>query len=115
MVDLDAGKGAPIRLLATRSSLRLPWQQLIDACAAADMVVADRTLPQGCTPRWLKLDRRTLAGMGGALILLDPRRAVAGRDPDDRHPWVTVPRARQVYTAPSANEKGGRSRPVLKP
>ena len=38
---------------------------LIAACAAADIVVADRRLPRGCTPRWLKLDRPTLGRQRG--------------------------------------------------
>lgn len=115
MVDLDMGGGAPIRLLATRTSLHLPWRELVEACATSDIVVADRTLPQGCTPRWLKLDRRTLTGMGGALILLAPRKVLAGRDPDDRHPWITDRPARRAGAPRAINEKGDRSRPVLKP
>ena len=59
------------------------------ACAAADIVVSDRGLPRGCTPRWLKLDRYALATTGGVAIYL-------GRNPRvdtvaDRvggHPWA---------------------------
>jgi competence protein ComEC len=77
-----------VRLLATRSGYSLPWQELVTACAQADIVIADRWLPRGCTPRWLKLDSKALGPIGGALILADERRLIAGRDPRDRHPWV---------------------------
>ncbi|HEY1125387.1 MAG TPA: ComEC/Rec2 family competence protein [Sphingobium sp.] len=77
-----------VRLLATRSGYILPWRQLTDACARVDIAIADRMLPKGCTPRWLKLDVKTLAPMGGALILAESRKMIAGRDPRDRHPWV---------------------------
>jgi len=86
--------GAPIRLLVTRSGLIVPWRALVDACARADLVIADRTLPHGCEPRWLRLDRPALTAMGGARIDLTARRIVAGRDPADRHPWVARPRSR---------------------
>jgi competence protein ComEC len=76
------------RLLATRSGYRLPWQELVAACAQSDIVIADRMLPRGCTPRWLKLDATSLGPMGGALLLIDRRKIIAGRDPRDRHPWV---------------------------
>lgn len=77
-----------VRLLATRSGYMLPWRELTNACARADIAIADRMLPVGCTPRWLKLDVKALAPMGGALILADSRKMIAGRDPRDRHPWV---------------------------
>jgi len=83
---------APLRLLATRSGYRIDWTELVEACARADIVIADRRLPRGCTPRWLKLDPWTLAPMGGALIRIDPRRLVPGRDPRDRHPWIVTRR-----------------------
>ena len=85
---------APVKLLATRSNLLVPYPEFVAACARADIVIADRRLPDGCQPRWAKLDRPALAAMGGALILLDERRIVSGRDPRDRHPWVIQPLAR---------------------
>ena len=89
MVDLPVRGGTPVRLLATRTTLRLPWQALTQACARADIVISDRRLPRGCTPRWAKLDRPALGAMGGALIMLGDRRLIGGRDPGDRHPWVS--------------------------
>lgn len=85
------GEARPMRLLATRSNLLVPYPDFIAACARADIVIADRRLPDGCKPRWAKLDRPALAAMGGALIMLDDHRIVGGRDPRDRHPWVIQP------------------------
>ena len=48
------------RLLATRSATQIDWATLTRACADADIVVSDRRLPRGCSPRWLKLDRTAL-------------------------------------------------------
>jgi len=58
------------RLLATRSSYRIDWAVFTAACASADIVVADRRLPRGCEPRWLKLDAKALARTGGLAIYL---------------------------------------------
>ena len=77
------------RVLATRSATQIDWAAITRACAAADIVVSDRGLPRGCTPRWLKLDRYALATTGGVAIYL-------GRNPRvdtvaDRvgvHPWA---------------------------
>ncbi|MBO9576102.1 MAG: ComEC/Rec2 family competence protein [Sphingobium sp.] len=88
-VDVASGEGErPIRLLATRSGYRLPWEDFVAACKQADIVIADRFLPLGCTPRWLKLDSKMLVPMGGALVLVERRQVIAGKDPRDRHPWV---------------------------
>jgi competence protein ComEC len=76
------------RLLALRSRNRIDWTALTRACADADIVVADRWLPKGCIPRWLKLDRTSLGQTGGLAIYLgdEPRvESVAGRIAS--HPW----------------------------
>lgn len=91
---------APVKLLATRSNLLVPYPDFIAACARADIVIADRRLPDGCKPKWAKLDRPTLAAMGGALILLKERRIIAGRDPRDKHPWVIQPQPRKSASIP---------------
>lgn len=80
--------GRAWRLLAIRSRNRIDWTELTRACAGADIVVADRMLPKGCTPRWLKLDRDALEKTGGVAIYLgnEPRVfSVAARLGD--HPW----------------------------
>jgi competence protein ComEC len=85
---VPAGEGT-WRLLATRSATRVDWSRITAACAASDIVVSDRWLPKGCTPRWLKLDRAALAATGGVAIYLgrEPRvDTVAQRM--GRHPWA---------------------------
>ncbi|MDP9422237.1 MAG: ComEC family competence protein [Pseudomonadota bacterium] len=80
------------RLLAIRSRNRIDWTTLTRACADADIVVADRWLPKGCSPRWLKLDREALEKTGGVAIYLggQPRvETVAGRIA--QHPWSGAP------------------------
>src|SRR3546814_3653454 len=57
-------------LLATRSRHYVDYGPLARACAAADIVVGDRTLPRTCVPRWLKADRAFLEGTGGLSITL---------------------------------------------
>ena len=67
----------PWRVLAIRSKERLEWADLTRACREADIVVAERRLPQGCTPRWLKLDRTAFARTGGLTIVLGDEPVVA--------------------------------------
>jgi len=89
--------GRAWRLLAIRSRDRIDWKLLTAACRDADIVVASRRLPQGCTPRWLKLDRAALAQSGGIALYLkdEPHFAtVSGRLGE--HPW------RQAPASPSA-------------
>ena len=79
----------PLRLLAIRSAQRIDWPVLTRACGSADIVVADRRLPRGCTPRWLKLDRATLDRTGGvAMFLRGPPRVDTVRDRVGEHPWA---------------------------
>lgn len=83
-----AERGRAWRLLAIRSRNRIDWTELTRACADADIVVADRMLPRGCMPRWLKLDRKALERTGGVAIYLgrEPRiDTVASRVA--QHPW----------------------------
>src|SRR3990170_135903 len=77
------------QILATRSAQSIEWRTLVDACTAADIVVSSRWLPRACSPRWLKLDRDSLARTGGVAIYLGkgPRAAtVSGRI--GPHPWA---------------------------
>jgi competence protein ComEC len=82
------------RILVTRSRMPVPWPALVESCAASDIVIADRRMPRGCQPRWLKIDRPDLARHGGAAIDLDRRRVWRSRDPRDEHPWVPARRSR---------------------
>ena len=81
--------GAEWRLLATRSTQRIDWGTFTAACTAADIVVSDRRLPRGCTPRWLKLDREALARTGGLAFYLGHRPHVDSvADQVGAHPWA---------------------------
>jgi competence protein ComEC len=87
VADIVEG-GRAWRLLAIRSRDRIDWTALTKACSDADIVVADRWLPKGCAPRWLKLDRQALQRTGGTAIYLGARprvETVAGHIAD--HPW----------------------------
>lgn len=89
VADIEAGS-RHWRLLATRSPYFVPWRAMTQACAEADIVVSDRRLPRGCNPRWLKIDRSSLARTGGLAIRFDPpsiRKVHAERD---EHPWMMI-------------------------
>jgi competence protein ComEC len=84
-----AGDGRQWRVLATRSRDLVRWDEMIAACAAADIVVSDRTLPAACRPRWLKADRAMLRESGGLAFALRGTPAVTSvRDLVGRHPWA---------------------------
>lgn len=65
------------RVLATRSRHFVRWDEMVRACAAADIVVSDRRLPRACRPRWLRADRGLLRRTGGLAISFGPRPRVA--------------------------------------
>ncbi|MEZ0242863.1 MAG: competence protein ComEC, partial [Sphingomonas sp.] len=90
MIDVTSGTRR-WRVAATRSGYLVPWTEMTALCRSADIVVSDRRLPVGCTPRWMKLDRGTLAHSGGvAITFADARvRSVAGAA--GKHPWVDPP------------------------
>lgn len=75
------------QILAARSRYQVDAAELIAACAAADIVIADRWLPPSCAARWLTLDRDALDQHGGAALFLASRRIDTAIDPADRHPW----------------------------
>nr|WP_239017891.1 ComEC/Rec2 family competence protein [Sphingomonas aracearum] len=79
--------GREWRVLATRSAYLVPVADLIRACRTADIVVSERRLPRGCTPRWLRLDAPTLRRTGGVAVSLATRTVATVREPGDEHPW----------------------------
>jgi len=82
-------EGREYRLLATRSTTRIDWQSLVQACAQADIAVSDRWLPRSCAPGWLKLDRKTLEQTGGVAIYLNEKpRVETVSEHLARHPWA---------------------------
>jgi competence protein ComEC len=92
--------GRAWRLLAIRSRDRIEWESLTRACRDADIVVASRRLPRGCTPRWLKLDRASLGQSGGlALYLGDDPHVASVNARVGEHPWRQVPSV--LHTASS--------------
>lgn len=75
-------------LLIARSKHYVDARQLIAACAAADIVVAARTMPRSCAPRVLKADRRFLAEHGGLALYLGPvPRLVTVGESQGAHGW----------------------------
>ncbi len=86
--DIESG-GRRWRVLATRTPHFVRWDAMVRACGEADIVVADRPLPRGCAPRWLRADRHFLRRTGGLAVTLgdEPHAAtVAGRV--GGHPWA---------------------------
>lgn len=75
-------------LLALRSGQRLDWRELTRACAAADIVVADRRLPRACRGRWLTLDAPRLRQTGGMVIHAGEGRVASVADRLKRLPWA---------------------------
>jgi competence protein ComEC len=62
---------------------------MIAACAAADIIVSDRTLPEACKPKWLKADRAFLRESGGLAFTLGRSSAVKSvTDQVGQHPWA---------------------------
>jgi competence protein ComEC len=77
------------RLLVTRTPDLVAWPDMVRACAEADIVVADRRLPRGCQPRWLRADSNVLRRTGGLAITLGERPDVATvAERVGRHPWA---------------------------
>ena len=89
LVDLSRG-GRRWRVAATRSAYLVPWKAMIATCSRSDIVVSERRLPPGCSPRWLKLDRDLLRRTGGVAINLSSRRIRTVRDGGEQ-PWKAPP------------------------
>ena len=78
------------RVAATRSGYLVPWRAMMTVCGASDIVVSERRLPPGCAPRWLKLDRETLARTGGVAVTFAGERVVTVLK-GGHHPWIDPP------------------------
>lgn len=74
-------------ILASRSDFLADPAELASACAAADIVITDRWLPQACRARWLSVDRDSLAATGGLAIYLADRSVVPTLRQGAEHPW----------------------------
>ncbi|EGD58741.1 ComEC/Rec2-related protein [Novosphingobium nitrogenifigens DSM 19370] len=87
MVRLARG-GRSFALLFARGTGLVDIDQLEAACAASDIVVADRRLPQACRPRLLKADLGLLERTGGMTIDLVSGRIHTVAENRGEHPWV---------------------------
>lgn len=87
------------RVLATRSGYLVPWREMVASCRAADVVVSDRRLPPGCTPRWLRLDRDMLAKTGGVAINFANARVRTVRS-GESHPWLDPLTVQPPFVSP---------------
>jgi len=102
------------RILATRTPNRVRWEEMIAACAAADIVVSDRPLPRACTPRWLRADLLFLRRTGGLAITLGNAPALTTvAEREGRHPWAVRERpARPGFSAgPRRRDGAERGKP----
>jgi competence protein ComEC len=90
--------GRQWRILATRTRWPLLIEPLLAACRAADIVISDRRLPKGCTPRWLKADAPFLARTGGlAIVLGDPPSVTGVAAGVGSHPWSLLGSAQRPH------------------
>jgi len=74
-------------LLMARSRELVTERALAAACERADIVIADRTLPRSCKPRWIKADRRALRDTGGLAINLAGQSVRTVTEDQGEHGW----------------------------
>jgi competence protein ComEC len=84
------------RVAATRSGYTLPWAEFVALCRSVDVMISDRRLSAGCTPRWLKLDRPALAKTGGVAISFRNARVTMVRG-NGKHPWLNPSTVQPPY------------------
>lgn len=111
-VEHRVADGRRWRILATRSAYLVPAGELIAACRRADIVISERRLPRRCTPRWLRLDRTTLAQTGGVAVAFASGRVDTVRHVGDAHPWIGTIAGDNVRSQPAKRRQSaeGRSR-----
>ena len=98
--------GKPYVLLMARGRDRIDTFALSAACERADIVVADRFLPQMCKPRLLKADRTLLSRTGGLSIDLARRQIRTVAQTEGQHGWFNAMRdARSAIQRTNASEK----------
>jgi competence protein ComEC len=111
LIELHRGSRA-WRILALRTRYHFDAPVLAQACAGADIVIAERRLPRACAPRRMKADATLLARTGGLSIRLGATPhvdAVAARWGD--HPWapVSAPARPYRFHARSTSRRRGRA------
>jgi competence protein ComEC len=87
LVRLSRG-GRDWQILMIRSRHKIKWQDIVLACKNSDLVVADRVLPLGCRPRWVRVDPPFLAKTGGLAISLNPLSVHMTKSARTDHPWI---------------------------
>ncbi|NLS27164.1 hypothetical protein S2M10_21570 [Sphingomonas sp. S2M10] len=99
-----ARRGRHWRVAATRSAYPVAWRDLVAVCAASDVMISERRLPRACHPRWLRLDRETLARTGGIAVTFPDGsvRRVRGRG---RHPWLDPPTVQPPFSAAKGDRR----------
>ena len=107
VADLDRD-GRRWRILATRTPVRVGLEDMVRACAEADIVVSDRVLPRACAPRWLRADLAFLRRTGGLSITLGEPPAVATvAEREGQHPWALGREPPSPPRPPFRNRKPG--------
>jgi competence protein ComEC len=86
VASIDRG-GRRWRLLATVSRDFVDRTRFQPACAAADIVIADRNMPRWCQPRWQVFDRRTLRESGAVAVWLTAPKVQSANAAIGDHPW----------------------------
>lgn len=79
--------GRDWHILLARTRARVAERDLAAACEMADIVIADRSLPRSCRPRWLKADMRMLKQTGGLAIDLSRQTYRSVSDGQGDHGW----------------------------
>ena len=97
LIDLVRG-GRTWRILVTRTRDLIEPGELMPACAAADIVIADRRLPRNCQPKWLKADRSLLWHTGGIAIDLAGRTYTTVAASEGAHGWWPPSQPRAPWT-----------------
>lgn len=83
--------GRTWHLLMARGTDWVPREELAAACAASDIVIADRWLPRSCKPRYLKADRALLSRTGGLTIDLEGPKIRTVAETQGEHGWWPQP------------------------
>ncbi|MFM5908491.1 MAG: ComEC/Rec2 family competence protein, partial [Novosphingobium sp.] len=94
-LDLERG-GRTWHLLMARGGDWVARRDLVAACAASDIVIADRWLPRACRPKLMKADRSMLSKTGGVTINLESGEVRTVAEGQGSHRWWQ-PDSRRPY------------------
>lgn len=95
VVQLNRG-GRIWTIGATRSGYMVPSLELAAFCRRTDVMISDRRLPYGCRPRWMKIDRYSLARTGGVAVDLSRPRVRTVAERTGHLPWSTFDRGAPI-------------------